>query len=116
MRSRLFLGVLAAIVIAVLLILGIGDQFLIDLLWFGSLNYGSVFRMMVGAQVAVFAIAWLVAFVVILASGMAALVLSPDRERLRVVRRPDEMIEVNLPELIRSIGERIPWRLLVTAV
>ena len=29
------------------------------------------------------------------------------------MRRPEEMTEVNLPELIRALGDRIPWRLLV---
>src|ERR1035437_10927952 len=56
---------------------------------------------------------WLVAFVVILVSGLIAIGSSRDRERLRVVRRPAEMVAVNLPELIRSLGERVPWRVLV---
>ena len=47
------------------------------------------------------------------ASGFAAISLSRERERLRVVRRPDEVVEVNLPELIRAFSDRIPWRLLV---
>src|SRR5258708_11265990 len=38
---------------------------------------------------------------------------SRNHERLRVVRRPDEMVEVNLPELIRALGERVPWRVIV---
>ena len=29
------------------------------------------------------------------------------------MRRPDYVVEVNLPELIRSLGERVPWRLIV---
>ena len=29
------------------------------------------------------------------------------------MRRSDEMTEVNLPELIRALGDRVPWRLLV---
>ena len=31
------------------------------------------------------------------------------------MRRSEEMTEVNLPELIRALGDRIPWRLLVIA-
>ena len=30
-----------------------------------------------------------------------------------MVRRPDEMTEVNLPELLRAFSDRIPWRVLV---
>jgi uncharacterized protein len=113
MRPRILLLILASIVIAALVVLSLGAQFLVDLLWFGSLGYGAVFRTMIGAQVGVFAAVWVVGFIAIAASGLAALALSPDRERLRVVRRPDEMIEVNLPELIRTIGERIPWRTVI---
>ena len=32
-----------------------------------------------------------------------------------MVRRTEEIVEVNLPELIRALGERIPWRLIVAA-
>ena len=113
MRSRNLIIALAAIFIVALLLLGFGDQLLVDLLWFDSLGYGSVFRTIIGAQVGVFAIVWLVAFIAIAASGLIALGATRERERLRVVRRPDEMVEVNLPELIRTIGERIPWRILV---
>ena len=28
-------------------------------------------------------------------------------------RRTDDVVEVNLPELIRSLGDRVPWRLIV---
>jgi uncharacterized membrane protein (UPF0182 family) len=113
MRPRILLVALAAIVIVVLAILGLGDQFLVDLLWFDSLGYGSVFRTMWGAQIGVFVIVWIVAFAAIAGSALIALRMTPDRERLRVVRRPDEMVEVNLPELIRTLGERIPWRILI---
>ncbi len=115
MRPRILLLVLAAILIVGLLILGLGDQIIVDLLWFDSLGYGSVFRTMIGAQIAVFAAVWLVAFLVIGVSGLAAYASTHDRERLRVVRRSDEMIEVNLPELFRALGERIPWRILIVA-
>ena len=49
------------------------------------------------------------------AARLIALGATRERERLRVVRRPDEMVEVNLPELIRTLTERIPWRILVIA-
>jgi len=115
MRSRNLLIALAAILVVAMLILGLGDQLLVDLLWFDSLGYGSVFRTTIGAEVAVFVIVWLVAFVAIAASALVALGATRERERLRVVRRPDEMVEVNLPELIRTLSERVPWRILVLA-
>jgi len=116
MRPRFIVIGLAAIVIVALVVLGLADQFFVDLLWFHSLGYGRVFTTMIGAEIAIFAAIWLAAFIAIGASGFAAVALSRDRDRLHVVRRPDEMTEVNLPELIRSLGERVPWRLLVVGV
>jgi uncharacterized membrane protein (UPF0182 family) len=113
MRPRTILFGLAAIVIAALVVLSLADQFFVDLLWFRTLGFEQVFATQVTAQIAIFAIAWLVAFAAIAASGLAAVGLSRDRERLHVVRRPDQMSEVNLPELIRALGERVPWKTIV---
>ena len=113
MRPRVILISLAAVVIVALVALSLADQLLVDYLWFGRLGYGGVFDTTVGAEIAIFAIVWLVAFVAIFVSGLIAIGSSRDRERLRVVRRPDEMVEVNLPELIRALGERVPWRVIV---
>src|SRR5579885_683200 len=115
MRPRIILFGLAAIVIVILIVLGLADQLLVDLLWFGALGYRAVFLTQLGAQIAIFAAVWLVTFVAIAVSGLAALGLSHERERLRIVRRSEEMTEVNLPELIRALGDRVPWRLLVVA-
>jgi uncharacterized protein len=113
MRPRIVLFSLAAIIIVILIVLGLADELLVDLLWFGVLGYRSVFLTQLGAQITIFAAVWFVAFVAICASGFIALSLSQDRERLHIVRRSEEMTEVNLPELIRALGDRIPWRLLV---
>jgi uncharacterized membrane protein (UPF0182 family) len=115
MRSRVILFGLAAIAIVAVVVLSVADQFLVDFLWFRALGYEGVFTTTVGAQVAIFAIVWLIAFAAIAGSGLAAVAMSHERERLRVVRRPDEMVEVNLPELIRALGDRVPWRLIVIA-
>src|SRR5208283_2770110 len=113
MRPRVIKISLAVVVIVALVALSLADQLLVDYLWFGSLGYGGVFSTTIGAEIAIFAIVWLVAFVAIFVSVLIAIGSSRDRERLRVVRRPDEMVEVNLPELIRVLGERVPWRLIV---
>jgi hypothetical protein len=113
MRPRIILVVLAAVVIVTLLLLGVADTFLVDFLWFSTLGYREVFDRVVGAQLTIFAAVWLVSFIAIAASGFAAIGPARDRERLRVVRRPDEMTEVNLPELLRAFSDRIPWRVLV---
>jgi uncharacterized protein len=113
MRPRIILFGLAALIILVLIVLGLADELLVDLLWFGALGYRSVFLTQLGAQIAIFAAVWLVTFVAICASGFVALRCSQERERLHIVRRSEEMTEVNLPELIRALGDRIPWRLLM---
>ena len=113
MRPRIILFSLAALIIVILIVLGLADELLVDLLWFGVLGYRSVFLTQLGAQVTIFAAVWFVAFVAICGSGFIALGLSQERERLHIVRRSEEMTEVNLPELIRALGDRIPWRLLV---
>ncbi len=113
MRPRIILVGVAALIIVTLIVLGVADTFVIDFLWFGSLGYREVFDRIVGAQVAIFAAVWFVAFLAIAASGFAAIGPARERERLRVVRRPDEMTEVNLPELIRAFSDRIPWRVMV---
>ncbi|MGO9606915.1 MAG: UPF0182 family protein [Candidatus Binataceae bacterium] len=113
-RTILLLGLAAAIIVG-LLLLSIVDQFFVDLLWFRSLGFGGVFATTVGAEITIFAAVWLVTFVAIAASGFAALGSTRDRERLRVVRKADEMVEVNLPELMRALGDRVPWRTIVIA-
>jgi uncharacterized protein len=113
MRRRILLLSLAAGIIVALVVLSLADSLLVDLLWFSTLGYRQVFRITISAKLAIFAIVWIVAFLAIWISGMIALRFSRERERLHVVGRSDEMVEVNLPELIRTLGDRVPWRLLV---
>jgi uncharacterized membrane protein (UPF0182 family) len=113
MRTRLLLIGAAAIIVVALIVLSVTDGLLVDLLWFTSLGYRRVFTITLLAEVAIFLCVWLVTFVAIAVSGLVALRLSHDRERLRVVRRSEQVTEVNLPELIRSLGDRVPWRAIV---
>ena len=116
MRTRLMLVGAAAIVVVALIGLSIADGLLVDLMWFTALGYRRVFTITLFAQVAIFLSVWLVAFAVIAVSGLFALRLSHDRERLHVVRRSDQVTEVNLPELIRSLGDWVPWKLIVVVL
>ncbi|HEV2170509.1 MAG TPA: UPF0182 family protein, partial [Candidatus Binatus sp.] len=115
MRPRNILIVLAVVVIAALVALSVLDQLAIDYLWFGGLGFRGVFNTTVGAEVAIFIAVWLASFIAIFVSGLVAIGSTRHAERLRVVRRSDEMVEVNLPELIRALGERVPWRVIVAA-
>lgn len=113
MRPRFILfGLLGALAVA-FIALSFVDGLLVDLLWFDSLGYREVFTTTILAELSIFGTIWLVTFAAIAVSGMIALRFSREREKLRVVRRPDDVVEVNLPELIRSLGERVPWRLIV---
>ena len=87
MRPRIFLFGLAAVIILALVLLSLADSLLVDLLWFSTLGYRQVFIITLGAQVAIFAIVWAVAFLAIWISGMIALRLSRERGRLHVVGR-----------------------------
>ena len=115
MRPRFLIISLVALLIAAMVTLSIADEFIVDWLWFGSLGFGSIFATRLIARCGVFVVVWAVAFGAIFLSGSAALGLSRERERLRVVRRNGEFTEINLPEIIRQLGDRIPWRAL-TAV
>jgi uncharacterized protein len=115
MRPRLILFGLAGAIIVVLIVLGVADEFLVDMLWFSALGYRSVFFTEFFARVAVFAVVFVVAAAAFYLSGVHALRTSPDRERLRVVRFPEDLRQVSLPDVIRSLGERVPWRLLIGA-
>ncbi len=113
MRPRyLLFGLIAALLVA-FAVLSLADGLAIDLLWFDALGLRQVFTTTLFAELSIFGIVWLVAFTAIALSGLMALRLSLERERLRVVRRTDDVVEVNLPELIRSLGDRVPWRLIV---
>jgi uncharacterized protein len=116
MRTRLLVIAAAAIIVVALIGLTIADGLLVDLLWFTALGYRRVFTITLLAEVAIFLSVWLVAFGAVAVSGLIALRVSHDRERLRVVRRPEQVTEVNLPELIRSLGDRVPWKAIVVAL
>jgi uncharacterized protein len=103
----------AAALVAVLIVLTVADGLVVDLLWFDSLGYRRVFTITLLAEALIFVSVWLIAFATMAGSGLMALRLSRDRERLHVVRRPEQITEVNLPDLIRSLGDRIPWKIIV---
>jgi uncharacterized protein len=113
MRPRILLVILAAVLIAAFIVLSLADSLIVDLFWFTALGYRSVFTITFFAQLAIFLCVFIICFAALAASGLIALGGSRERERLRVVRRPEQMAEVNLPEIIRALGDRVPWKWLV---
>jgi uncharacterized membrane protein (UPF0182 family) len=85
MRPRILLLSLAAGIVIALVVLSLADSLLVDLLWFSTLGYRQVFNITISAEVAIFTIVWVVAFLAIWISGMIALRFSRERERLHVV-------------------------------
>ncbi|HZP46066.1 MAG TPA: UPF0182 family protein [Candidatus Binataceae bacterium] len=112
-RSRRLLIALAAILLLVLFVLSFGDGLIVDLLWFREIGYEQIFTTTLVAQLIIFAVVWVVAFLTMGGSGLMALRSSRERDRLHVVRRGGEVTEVNLPELVRALGDRVPWRTLI---
>jgi len=115
-RPRVLLFALAAAVIVVLIVLGLADSVLVDFLWFSSLGYRAAFTTELMAKIGVFVAVFILSAAVLWVSASAALGASPERERLRIVRYPEDLARVSLPEVIRSLGDRVPWRLLIVGV
>jgi uncharacterized membrane protein (UPF0182 family) len=115
MRPRNLLLILAAVLITAFLVLSLADSLIVDLMWFTALGYRSIFTVTFFAGLGIFAAVFAVTFIALAVSGLIALGSSRERERLRVVRRPEQMAEVNLPEIIRALGDRVPWKWLVLA-
>ncbi len=113
MRPRTFLLSLAAILIGTLVLVGLTDSLLVDLLWFTALGYRAVFITTLGAEIAIFVLVWVVAFLAISVSGIVALYFSREAEPVRTLHPAGERVEVNLPEILRGLGGRVPWKLLV---
>jgi uncharacterized membrane protein (UPF0182 family) len=83
MRPRFVLfGLLAALVVA-FIVLSFGDGLIVDLLWFDSLGYRDVFTTTILAQLAIFGVVWLIAFIAIGLSAVIALHLSREHRRNR---------------------------------
>ncbi len=106
----------ALLVIAALISLSLLSEFFVDLLWFDALNYRATFATMVVARWGLLGSLWLIAFAVLVLNGLVALRLSGERQWPRVVRRPDEIVQLSLPDLLRNLGARVPWKVLLTVV
>ena len=86
MRPRILLLSLAAVIIVALVVLSLADSLLVDLLWFSTLGYRQVFIITLGAQVAIFAIVWAVAFLAICDQRDDR---APTQPRTRTAPRPE---------------------------
>ncbi|HXW24366.1 MAG TPA: UPF0182 family protein, partial [Xanthobacteraceae bacterium] len=108
---------LAAIVlVAGLLVLGLVGDFLVDLLWFASVEYSGVFFTTLGAKAAVFFVAFAGSVVILWANGMLAFRLSAAPPPWPP--GPFEWQSVQgrtLPELLELVRAHAPRHVLVGA-
>jgi uncharacterized membrane protein (UPF0182 family) len=66
-----FVVVAAAVAVVLgLFLVGVGSGLIVDAIWFRHLGYSVVFRTMLGARIACFAVAAGAAFLVVAASGL----------------------------------------------
>jgi uncharacterized membrane protein (UPF0182 family) len=112
--SKFALAVGLLLAVAALVTLSLFSEFLVDWLWFNALSYHGTFATMVAARWSLLGVIWLISFAIFLINGLVALGLSTERHWPRVVRRPDEIVQLSLPDLLRNLGSRVPWKSLVT--
>src|SRR4030095_14472855 len=80
----------APLVIAAVVGLGAGSEFLVDWLWFRSLGLGSVFSTLWGAWVVTFAVVAIASWLILICNGLlAAHAAGPSVRRLRLGAAPD---------------------------
>jgi uncharacterized membrane protein (UPF0182 family) len=113
--GRSVLAAAAAAAVLALVLVGVGSGLIVDAIWFRHLGYSVVFRTMIGARIACFAIGAAATFVVVAACGLSAAAQLRDRNVVRVVLRRGNGAET-LPELIAPFAGRIPWRAIVFGV
>ncbi|MEA2624652.1 MAG: uncharacterized protein QOD06_697 [Candidatus Binatota bacterium] len=115
MRSVRFAAAAGAAAIAAgLLALAVGGGIAVELLWFGELGFGGVYRRVLAARAITFAIATGVSFAALAITGLWALRNAPPPSPVRLILRRGNG-DATIPELIAPVMHRIPWRLLVLA-
>jgi uncharacterized membrane protein (UPF0182 family) len=107
--------IVAAAVILVIVLSAVFSRFFVDLLWFSSLGFRSVFTTIWLTKAAVFAVAAVLSTAILLLNGLIA--VSRDsgtsrRRHFRVVGRGAE----GLPEVVEFSLDNIPWKWLILAV
>jgi uncharacterized membrane protein (UPF0182 family) len=106
--------VVAAVIVAGLIALGLASGFLVDWAWFSSVGFAPVFWTIVTAKIAVFAAVFLATACVVWANGALALRFSAPRNYLRPVPMPwDSLASDQWAATIDRLVRKLPWRPLV---
>jgi hypothetical protein len=108
--------IIAASIVAILVTFFVFSRFFVDLLWFSALGFRAVFTTTWLTVLAVFAVAMGLSSAILLLNGFIAVkttTVAPNRRpHFRIVGRSAQ----GLPEIIELSLDKLPWRLIVTAV
>ncbi len=114
-RNRIFALVIGALFLA-LIVLRLVASFLVDVTWYASLGYSSVFWTTVAAKVAIFAAVFVPSAFILWLNGILAQKLAGFRHTIRPVNSPWGTIEgLTPPALIERLYRSFPWHLLILA-
>jgi uncharacterized protein len=106
----------AAVVVTILVVFFVFSRFFVDLLWFSSLGFRSVFTTTWLTSLGVFVVATGVSCAILLLNGfIAAQAGAMARRRPRSFRVLGRSAE-GLPEVIELSLDKLPWRLIIIAV
>src|SRR5262249_51579434 len=100
-------------VVAVLLVLGLSTDFLVDWAWFSAIGYLSVYWTILGAQTLLFLATFVGSSAALYVNGFVAYRFARPRRRIARVDRIGASTSVQtLPELWELMSRRLPWHLL----
>ncbi len=106
-----------AIIVAVLILLALASDFLVDWTWFSSIGFLEVFWRITGAKIALFAAVFVATAIVVWVNGAFAARVTSPRQYLRPVSMPwDGLRNDQLPAVIERFLRHLPWRPLVKAI
>jgi uncharacterized membrane protein (UPF0182 family) len=104
----------AAIVVALLIVLGLASSFLVDWAWFSSVGFAQVFWTVVAAKIAVFAAIFFATAIVLWVNALVALRFAAPRNYPRAVPMPwDSHGSDQLGAVIDRLVRGLPWRPLI---
>jgi uncharacterized protein len=107
---------IAASIVAIFVMFFVFSRFFVDLLWFSTLGFRAVFTTTWLTVLTVFAVAMGLSSAILLLNGfiaMKAATAAPNRRpTFRVVGRGAQ----GLPEIVEFSLDKVPWRLIITAV
>ncbi|HEX3430428.1 MAG TPA: UPF0182 family protein [Rhizomicrobium sp.] len=104
----------AAVVVAVLIVLGLVSGFLVDWAWFSSLGFAAIFWTTIGAKCALFVAVFVATAALVWVNGALAIRFGAPRTYLRPVPMPWDTPHVDQwPAVIDRLLRRLPWRLFV---